>query len=164
MQESKEQKIVALKDAHAKLLELISGSSNTLDLNELVGAIEQNLAFGNDYAELSADCRVLKQDFSARIVNMERAIAVANDRTPDIELLEELINSDKIRAERLLKLHRIVSARFRDTFPSRSFSSGSNSTSRVSDWSDYSSNTIQRRNGQRGPNQIPETALTEMKR
>ena len=164
MQESMEQRITALKNAHAKLLELISGSSDTLDLNDLVGAIEQNLALGSDYAEISDDCRVLKQDFSTRIVNMERAIAVANDRTPDIELLEELINGDKLRAERLLKLHRIVSARFRDTFPSRSCSSGSNSTSRVNDWSDYSSNRVQRRNGQRGPKQIPETALTEMKR
>lgn len=98
--------------------DITSESLNELNLDALAEALTAAAAQLEEAASLRQDCRLLKDEYRARILGMLKAI-IACKPDDDSAFLASRLTGDieQFRAEQLIRQYHRVAARFRNSFP-----------------------------------------------
>ena len=89
-----------------------------VDLDQLADQLRQALTQARRASELESERDLLREDLTTRIAGMLKAVAVAErSEAAALEAADRIDRLARMSAAELIRQYRLVSARFRDTFP-----------------------------------------------
>ena len=106
-------------DELTRLTETLTADSLTaLDFDRLREVLDRRRELMTDLEHATEQLRLLRRDYIERISGMAKAIAAVSRRADGLEsALTYLRSLDTLAAEDLIEQYRLISARFRDAFP-----------------------------------------------